>query len=142
MRRRTRPTGQRWLHLWYDAEVTDLSYAGIVADQSRPMRRFPRYPVDVPVKISAMRQHGTAFLRGRTRDLGEGGLGAAIDGELAPGESVRLRVRFPDCSLTLQPTATVRYRKGSMLGFEFINLSPLQQAELRSCCRRLAALSR
>ncbi len=96
----------------------------------------------MPVKISTMRPHGTAYLRGRTRDLGEGGLGAAVDGELAPGESVRLRVRFPDCSLTLQPTATVRYRQGSVLGFEFVNLSPLQQAELRTCCRRLAALSR
>ncbi len=123
------------------APPEQFGYAVAVADDSRPTRRFPRFPVEVPVRISARRQHGSASLRGRTCDLGEGGLGAAVDGELAPGEFVRLRVTFPDCSLTLQPSATVRYRKGSVHGFEFVNLSPLQQAEVRSCCRRLAALS-
>jgi hypothetical protein len=66
-------------------------------------------------------------------------LGAAIEGELSPGEVVSLLVKLPDCALTLQPRAKVRYRNGSMHGFEFVNLSALQLAELRNCCRRLAA---
>ena len=86
----------------------------------------------------ADRQQGAALLRGQTLDIGEGGLGASIEGELLPGELVSLRVTLPQCSLTIQPRAIVRYRTGKIHGFEFVNLSALQLAEVRTCCRRLA----
>jgi hypothetical protein len=90
--------------------------------------------------VRVQQPHSTAFVRGETRDFGEGGLGAAIEGELTPDAVVSLRVALPQCALMLQPLARVRYGNGSVHGFEFMNLSALQLAEVRNCCRRLAAL--
>ena len=110
-----------------------------MCSSSGEKRRFPRYLVEASFTVYVQQPQGTALLRGRTCNLGEGGLGAAIDGELTPEEFVSLRVSLPQCTLIFQPNAQVRYRNGSVHGFEFVNLSPLQLAAVRSCCRRLAA---
>ncbi len=111
-------------------------------NDARSSRRFPRYEVNAPFEARALRPGGQWRLHGRTVNFGEGGLGAVVEGELAPGELVSVRVTLPDCALTLQPRAQVRYRQGSTHGFEFINLSALQLAEVRACCYRLATLNR
>jgi hypothetical protein len=102
------------------------------------MRRFPRYQVEVPFRVAAQRLQGDAVLWGRTLNFCEGGLGAAIEGELSPNEFVSLQVKFPQCPVTSEIRATVRYRQGTIYGLQFVNLSALQLAAVRACCGRLA----
>ena len=105
------------------------------------MRCFPRYQIEVSFRATAQRLQGDAVLWGRTLNFCEGGLGAALEGELSPGEFVSLQVKFPQCPVTIQLRATVRHREGRIHGFQFVNLSALQLAEVRACCRRLVDLS-
>jgi hypothetical protein len=104
-------------------------------------RRFPRYRVAVPLLAVPERPNGTTVLRGLTLNFCEGGLGASIEGKLSPGEFVNLRVKFPQCTLTIHPRAVVKHKQNGVYGFAFLNLSALQLAEVRTCCRRLAKLS-
>jgi hypothetical protein len=104
-------------------------------------RRFPRYQVEVPFRVTAQRLQGDAVLWGRTLNFCEVGLGAAIEGELSTNEFVSLRVKFSQYPVTSEIRANVRYRQGRICGFQFVNLSALQLAEVRACCRRLAELS-
>jgi hypothetical protein len=105
-------------------------------------RCFPRYQVKVPFRATAQRLQGDAVLWGQTLNLCEEGLGATIEGALSPGEFVNLRVKFPQCPVTIQLRATVRHREGRIHGFQFVNLSDLQLAEVRACCRRLTESER
>jgi hypothetical protein len=41
----------------------------------------------------------------------------------------------------IQPRAAIRHSQGNVHGLEFVDLSALQLAAVRTCCRRLAALS-
>jgi hypothetical protein len=110
-----------------------------VLERSASKRRFPRYPLAISLSAKAERPYGATSLTGHTLDFCEGGLRAALDGEqLSPGEFVRLQLRVPQYALTLQPRATVRYRQGNIHGFEFLDLSALQLAAVRTYCRRLA----
>jgi len=113
-----------------------------MAHNCHARRRFPRYQVEVPFRATAQRLHGDAVFWGHTLNFCEGGLGATIEGVLSPGEFVSLRVKIPQCAVPIQIRAMVRYREGRIHGFQFVNLSALQLAEVRICCRRLAELSR
>jgi hypothetical protein len=104
-------------------------------------RRFPRYRVDVPLLAVPERPNGTTVLRGHTLNFCEGGLGASIEGKLTPGEFVNLRVKLPQCTLMIHPRAVVKHKQNGVYGFAFLNLSALQLAEVRTCCRRLAELN-
>jgi hypothetical protein len=112
-----------------------------VAAERGSTRRFPRYRVDVPLRAVPERPNGTTVLRGHTLNFCEGGLEASIDGKLLPGEFVNLRVKLPQCTLAIQPRAVVKHKENGVYGFAFLNLSALQLAEVRTCCRRLAELS-
>jgi hypothetical protein len=113
-----------------------------VVHSSGSIRRFKRYKVEVPCVAHVKRPYGNASLSGQTLTFGEGGVGAAIKGEqLSPGDVVNLFMRLPQCALTIQPRATVRYSQGDIHGFEFVNLSALQLTAIRICCGRLDALA-
>ena len=87
-------------------------------------RAFPRFLLDIRVVIKAKET-----LHGRTKDLGEGGLGATIPGNIELGEIVEVEFQLPETSETLRLKAEVRYRHGFQYGFRFLH--PLdQQKEL------------
>jgi len=52
---------------------------------SRTLRRFPRYPLDVHLSVNVFRLGENVSFWGRTSELGEDGLGATLTCELECG---------------------------------------------------------
>jgi|SRR5215471_11826640 len=65
-------------------------------------------------------------LHGRTKNLGEGGMGATVAGDIPMGEFVELQFIPPEATEPLVIRAEVRYRQGFQYGFKFIR--PTQAA--------------
>ncbi len=106
--------------------------------RQKPVRRFPRYPVQVPILVKVARSGHTASLHGTTVTLAEGGLGVHLDGDIAPGEAVVIEFADPQL-LGVRPQAQVRYRAGNVYGFEFISLEAHQAEILRHSCQQRAS---
>lgn len=105
-------------------------------------RRFPRYSVSSPFSLRLSgRDEGDVTLSGTLRDLAEGGFGGVIDGKMVPGEVAALILGVPHSDTTLELPARVRYRNADSHGFEFIDLTPTQQQQLRRCLQALSTPS-
>jgi CheY-like chemotaxis protein len=101
------------------------------------VRRFPRFPAQLPFAVTVDRAGELAMLQGVSTDFGEGGIGGIIDGDLKPGEYVLLMISDSRLQTQLEPRAQVRYRKDKNYGFEFFDVSPMEQADVRQLCGRL-----
>jgi hypothetical protein len=101
-------------------------------------RRFPRFRVRIPFAAEVKRRGRWAKLEGSCLQLGEGGLGGEVEGQLEIGEVVRLRMTDFRLGHLLQPRAEVRYRHGNVYGFAFCGLGRLAQAKLRLLCSQVA----
>ena len=80
------------------------------------------------------------MLSGVCNDLGEGGIGGNIEGNLVPGEFVQVQGSDTRLNFSLESHAQVRYRKGATYGFAFCDVTPEQQAEVQRLCQRLASV--
>ncbi len=79
-------------------------------------RRYDRHRADFAVKVSLLRDSGYVELSGRCGDLGHGGMGVVLTGEVAKDEVVTVEFRVPTLPVELQARAIVRYRKGLLHG--------------------------
>jgi CheY-like chemotaxis protein len=106
-------------------------------------RRFPRYPASSPfsLRLTGRESQEEVTLNGTLRDLAEGGFGGVIEGKMVPGEIAALVLGLPQCDVTLELRARVRYRNADSHGFEFIDVTPDQQHELKRCLEALSAPS-
>jgi CheY-like chemotaxis protein len=102
-------------------------------------RRFPRYPVRLPLAVIVNRFGKSAVLFGMCSNFGEGGIGGTIEGSLVPGEFVQVRGTDSQRSFSLESYAQVRYRKEETYGFAFCDVTPEQQVEVQRLCQRLAS---
>lgn len=96
-------------------------------------RRFARYRIDLPIKVTVLREEGYEEIRGRCGDIGEGGLGAVLSAEVPKGEVVTFEVEGPEGEL-LAGRCVTRFRKGLLHGFEFFGLSLEQKSLVGSMC--------
>ncbi len=103
------------------------------------VRKFRRFPAQVSLAVIINRVGKLARFRGVSTDLGEGGIGGIVDGDLKPGEHVLLTLSDSRLETQLKPHAQVRYRKDNKYGFAFINVSPIEQADVRQLCEKLAS---
>ena len=102
-------------------------------------RRFPRYPVRLPLAIIVNRFGSSAVLFGICSSFSEGGIGGTIEGNLVPGEFVQVQGSDSRLNLSLESHAQVRYRKGETYGFAFCDVTPQQRVEVQRLCQRLAS---
>jgi hypothetical protein len=103
------------------------------------LRKFPRFPVRLSLAVTVNRAGKLAMLRGVSTDLGEGGIGGKVDGDLEPGEYVLLMIFDSRLKTQPEPRGQVRYRRNNHYGFAFINVGPIEQADVRQLCGRLAS---
>jgi CheY-like chemotaxis protein len=134
---------------YIDAFVPKGSVGMLIAELERVLkpashvpapRRFPRYPLYVPL-AAYMDDRGGEFqlVHGIALDLAEGGMGGMLERELPKGEVVSLNLQLPECGTIEHLNAQVRYRNGASHGFQFVDLSNPVQEELRRCCQWLAS---
>jgi len=98
-------------------------------------REYTRFLLDLRIIIRT-----STRLYGRSRDLGEGGMGATVAGDLALGELVELEFEVPELQEPMALIAEVRYRQGFQYGFKFVDPSPRQRTEIRRITRNLPIL--
>ena len=103
------------------------------------VRRFPRFPARLPMAITVDRAGELAMLQGTSIDVGEGGIGGMVMGDLEPGEVVLLTIADSRLATRLEPRAQVRYRKDDNYGFAFLAATASEQDAVRQFCRRLAS---
>ena len=60
------------------------------ATKQSGLRRFHRFPARLSLAVTVDRAGKLAILQGVSTDLGEGGIGGIVDGDLQPGEYVLL----------------------------------------------------
>ena len=95
-------------------------------------RAFPRFLIDIRVVI-----RGKDVLYGRTKDLGEGGLGATIPGNIEVGEIAEVEFQLPLHEEPLRLKVEVRYRQDFQYGFRFLHITEDQRALVRRATRDL-----
>jgi hypothetical protein len=97
------------------------------------VRRWPRYRINVPVRVVVQKPEKTVIASGRGTELNEGGMSIFAGIELQNGQ--RVGVEFtPPYGQPLRVRGTVRDRNGYNYGVEFLLLSPedkLQAEQLR-----------
>lgn len=103
------------------------------------LRRYPRYALDVRVKVRMFQDGAFHSCWGRSTEFGRDGIGATLTGELAVGEIVSLDIPLPFSPYPLQVRGIVRYRLGLHYGFEFLTLSTAQRETVARVCEILSA---
>ena len=109
-----------------------------VSDNRDCVRRFPRHHFDVRIQVSVFREGVTTTCWGRTKELGEDGIGATLSGALKAGEVVSLEFPVPLPPRVIKLRALVRYSDGLRCGFEFLVVTEEQKLLLRQVCIALA----
>ncbi|HVI09111.1 MAG TPA: energy transducer TonB [Candidatus Binatia bacterium] len=109
----------------------------MAASQSNPAgnlwrRRGLRYRLQAAVDVTVLRSGIPDTLPGRALNLGEGGVGAVLAGELLPGESVGVEINLPRSKETWHGRAVVRYHDKLRAGLEFMGMSEAQMAAIRA----------
>ncbi len=94
------------------------------------VRRWPRYKLNVPLRIILDTDGRTAIVQGRGTELNGGGLALFAGVELALGAEVAVEFTPPYRSEPIRVRCAVRDRNGYVYGMEFI-------AELVDECERV-----
>ena len=102
-------------------------------------RRYPRYRVDLPIRVTVLQESGYHEVRGRCGDIGLGGVGTVLSEEVPKGEVVDVQITLRGGDM-LAVRAIVRFRKGLLHGLEFLTLSPEQRSTVESMCHGSAEM--
>lgn len=97
-------------------------------------RRYTRHRADFALKVTALLEEGYVEIQGRCGDIGHGGMGTVLRGEVPAGEVISLECALPPSSEPFLARAIVRYCKGFVHGLEFLGLSHEQQAAVDAFC--------
>src|SRR6202789_2788012 len=109
--------------------------------RSAHARRYPRCAIDVRRQVRMFHDGEVRNCWGRSTELGQDGIGAALTGELETGEIVSLELPLPLTPYPLKVRAIVRYRQGLRYRFEFLTLSENQRDMIGRVCDMLATKS-
>ena len=95
------------------------------------MRRWPRYRINVPVRVVVQRPDKTVIVSGRGTELNEGGMALFAGVELNVGQRVAIEFTPPYNGQPLRVRSTIRNRNGYNYGTEFllVNREDKLQAE-------------
>jgi PilZ domain len=101
-------------------------------------RRYPRCPVEAPLRAWSIASGAGHASRGQCVNLSEAGAGAIISGPWMPGQVVTIELSVPGTSLDITVQARVRYRDHTYCGFEFLGADENIVQQLRTVCSHAA----
>jgi hypothetical protein len=84
------------------------------------LRRWPRYKLDVPIRLIAPKGDKVSIVQGRAQGLNEGGMAVFGGMELAVDEEVAIEFTPPYTGQPIRVRAVVRNRSGYNYGLEFL----------------------
>ncbi len=85
-----------------------------------PCRRWPRYDVQAPVRVTLWRGDKMVKTQGNSTKIGGGGLKLFVGTELRPQTRVGLEFTVPCSQASVRIRGTVRNRTGFSYGIEFL----------------------
>ena len=88
-----------------------------------PTRRWPRYKLDLPVRVIADKRGKTVIVQARGNELNEGGLAIFAGTELREGEEIAVEFTPPYSNQPIRVRCIVRDRRGYVYGLEFLTLT-------------------
>ena len=104
-------------------------------------RRFPRYSIDVAVKVKVKTSSGiSSYCYGRGGDISEGGMAINVSHELSRGKTIHLSLTLPHCERAIECDAIVRHRCQYHYGVEFQGLAEQDRELLLRACRALGVV--
>jgi hypothetical protein len=106
----------------FHVPVIDSDESGISA------RRHPRTLFSVPIVLRHLCRGGVRATRGVSLDLGAGGVGAIIQGDVHVGDTVAIDLELSE--RVLSTVAIVRHTSRVRSGFEFVGLTPEERARI------------
>jgi hypothetical protein len=83
-------------------------------------RRWPRYRLDIPVRLVVDKVNKTAIVQGRGNELNEGGLTLFAGIELVPDEHIAVEFTPPYAGGPIRARCVVRNREHYRYGVEFL----------------------
>jgi len=86
------------------------------------VRRWPRYRINVPVRVVVQRPDKTVIVSGRGMELNEGGIALFAGVELKLGQRVEIEFTPPYDGQPLRVRGVIRNRNGYNYGSEFLLL--------------------
>jgi hypothetical protein len=93
-------------------------------------RRHPRILFSVPILVRHLCRGGVRSTRGISLDLGEGGLGAIVQGNVHVGDTVEIDLRLSE--QLFSTVGIVRHTSSVSSGFEFVGLTPEERLQITS----------
>ena len=91
-------------------------------------RRHVRTLFSVPIILRPLCRGGVRATRGVSLDLGEGGVGAIVQGDVQVGDTVAIDLQLSEQVLTT--VAIVRHTSRVRSGFEFVGLTPEERMQI------------
>jgi len=84
------------------------------------LRRWPRYKLDIPIRVIATKEGKVELVQGRGNELNQGGLTVFAGIELAIGEEISVEYTPAYSGTPIRARAVVRDRKGYRYGVELL----------------------
>jgi len=86
----------------------------------RRTRRWPRYQLDVPIRLIVHTARKTSVIVGRGNELNEGGLAVTAGVELRLGDEAEIEFTPPYSNSPIRIRGVVRNRSGYRYGMELV----------------------
>jgi len=93
-------------------------------------RRWPRYHVTVPVRVTIQNLLQTSVINGLAFQMNDGGLEVSTDTELRIGDKADLKFTPPHFDRALTLRGVVRNHKGNFYGVEFLAKTTTNKEQL------------
>ena len=106
------------------------------------MRRWPRYRINVPVRVVVQRPDKTVIVSGRGMELNEGGMAFFAGVELKLGQRVEIEFTPPYDGQPVRARGVIRDRNGYNYGSEFLLLNgedKLQAEQIRQVLQAMGS---
>jgi hypothetical protein len=114
--------------------------AGTKEGAKSAVRRWPRYQLDVPVRVIVRAQAKVVILDGRGNSLSLGGMAMYAGAELKLGDQVAVEFTPAYSSPPVRVDAVIRNRSGYYYGLEFLTATNSQQEQNTRFQRQLSTL--
>ena len=97
-------------------------------DVNEHSRRHTRTLFSVPLTLRHLSRSGVRATHGISLDIGEGGLGVLVQGDVQVGDTVAIDLRLWEQAVTA--VAIVRHTTNIRSGFEFVGLTPEERLQI------------
>ena len=105
------------------------------------IRRWPRYKVNVPIRVIVSRAMKASIFDGRGTSLSEGGMALFAGAELRPGDQVAVEFTPPFSSPPIRVEAKICNRTGYHYGVEFLAVDNTQRQSVDQLRMHLASFA-